>query len=150
MRSETALIPEGPYGAVADSHPCPSQLIVCCVNVHPHDELACLAVVDDFGALKDHGGVSVRVGTPLQSQSCKSGHKLLTTHSVTLTCQDAHKCCKPQEWQRQATRLPHEVLKADAIMAAASLKTQLFDNNQVQPCVTQLFVYKYKSVSISG
>ncbi len=79
MRSETALIPERPYGAVADSHPCSGQLIVCCVNVHPHDKLACLAIVDDFGALKDHGGVNVGVGTPLQSQSCVSNHMLLMT-----------------------------------------------------------------------
>jgi len=136
MWSETALISERPYGAVTDRHPCSGQLIVCCVDVHPHDKSACLAIVNDFGALKDHGGVNVGVGTPLQSQSCVSSHKLLTTHSVRLTCQDAHECCSPREWQNQAIRLPHEVLKADAIMAAASLMTQLFKNNQFRPCVT--------------
>ena len=93
MWSETALIPERPYGAVADSHPSSGQLIVCCVNVHPHDKLACLAIVNDFRALKDHGGVNVWVAAPLESQSCISSYKLLVTHSVRRTCQDAGKCC---------------------------------------------------------
>ena len=125
MWSETALISERPYGAVADRHPCSGQLIVCCVDVHPHDKLACLAIVDDFRALKDHGGVNVWVGAPSQSQSCASSHKLLTTHSVRLTCQAADECCNAQECQYQAMMLPHEVLKAGATVAAASSKIAL-------------------------
>ena len=70
MRPEAAPIPEGPHRAVSNSHTCACQRVVGGVDVHPHYKLAGLEVVYDFRALQHHGWVCVRVGAPLQGQSC--------------------------------------------------------------------------------
>lgn len=65
MWLEAALVLEGTMWVTANCHSQPCQLIVCRVDVHPHDELAGAGVVHDFGALQHHGGVDVWVGAPL-------------------------------------------------------------------------------------
>ena len=62
MGSKAALVSERAKWAVTDCHSQSGQLVVCRVDVHPHDKLAGAGVVHDFGALQHHGGVDVGVG----------------------------------------------------------------------------------------